>query len=433
MGQEALPAPRRAGARGRDPLRLATATACRRSTASPAGRVFYVQGRARDAAAALHADRAGRPARRAPRRRLAKAMVARAGRAGRLRGFACSRWPCGGCPARRRATRSSPTSRCSGWSASRIRRGPRSPARWPAAATAGIRVIMVTGDHPRTALAVGRQIGLVRDTEPRRRSPATRCAAFTDTQLQLALDAPEILFARMDADQKLRVVQALQHKGEVVAVTGDGVNDAPALKAADIGVAMGRQPAPTSRAKPPTSSSRRQLCQHRARHRGGPGRLRQHPQVPHLHPDLERSRTGAVRPLRAVSDSVAAHHRADPRRGSRHRPGAGAGARRRAAGSGRHGATCRVARRSGCSPRRCCVRAYVWLGLFESLAGMALYAYVLSRGGWQWGQPLASGDPLYLEATTACLWGSSSRRSSICTAAEASGSRRSSGESAAIR
>ncbi|HET6718399.1 MAG TPA: cation-transporting P-type ATPase, partial [Rhodocyclaceae bacterium] len=96
---------------------------------------------------------------------------------------------------------------------------------------AGVRVIMITGDHPRTALAIAREVGLVQGAEPlvvlgevlRQMSPA---------ELQLALDVPELVFARVSAAQKMLVVEALQHKGEVVAVTGDGVNDAPALKAA---------------------------------------------------------------------------------------------------------------------------------------------------------------------------------------------------------
>jgi hypothetical protein len=103
---------------------------------------------------------------------------------------------------------------------------------------AGIRIIMVTGDHPRTGLAIARQIGLVRSEAPVVIS-GEQLRLMSPTQLQLALDAPEILFARVAAEQKMRIVEALKNKGEIVAVTGDGVNDAPALKAADIGIAMG--------------------------------------------------------------------------------------------------------------------------------------------------------------------------------------------------
>ena len=100
---------------------------------------------------------------------------------------------------------------------------------------AGIRVIMITGDHPLTAQAVARELGLLK-----------RGGVVTGAQLQalddaaLARDIAGIdVFARVSPADKLRVVEALQQQGHVVAMTGDGVNDAPALKKADIGVAMG--------------------------------------------------------------------------------------------------------------------------------------------------------------------------------------------------
>jgi calcium-translocating P-type ATPase len=104
---------------------------------------------------------------------------------------------------------------------------------------AGIKIIMVTGDHPRTATAIARQVGLVKSKYPEV-VQGDQLRRLSATGLQLALDAPEIIFARVAADQKLRIVEALTRKRHIVAVTGDGVNDAPALKAAHIGIAMGR-------------------------------------------------------------------------------------------------------------------------------------------------------------------------------------------------
>jgi len=107
---------------------------------------------------------------------------------------------------------------------------------------AGLRVVMATGDHPATAQAVARAVGL--DTDPLVLGEAIEAlddAALRDVARNTAV------FARVTPEHKLRIVQALQEAGEVVAVTGDGVNDAPALKRSDIGVAMGRRGAAVSR------------------------------------------------------------------------------------------------------------------------------------------------------------------------------------------
>ncbi len=100
---------------------------------------------------------------------------------------------------------------------------------------AGIRVVMMTGDHPATAVSVARQAGLITDAPV---ISGTELAALSDDALAERLASTHI-FCRVQPDQKLRLVRAFQARGDVVAMTGDGVNDAPALKAADIGVAMG--------------------------------------------------------------------------------------------------------------------------------------------------------------------------------------------------
>jgi sodium/potassium-transporting ATPase subunit alpha len=115
---------------------------------------------------------------------------------------------------------------------------------------AGVRVVMITGDHPLTALAIARKIGLVPGQATR--TPTGFVPVIEGSQLDRMSDEhlrqlltpsqtgePDPVFARMAPRHKMRVVFTLKEMGEVVAVTGDGVNDAPALKKADIGVAMG--------------------------------------------------------------------------------------------------------------------------------------------------------------------------------------------------
>jgi P-type Ca2+ transporter type 2C len=104
---------------------------------------------------------------------------------------------------------------------------------------AGIRVIMVTGDYGLTAEAIARKVGIVAGKIPRIVS-GTELEAMSEDDLKAVLHTHwEVVFARVRPEHKMRVVSALKDMGEVVAVTGDGVNDAPALKRADIGVAMG--------------------------------------------------------------------------------------------------------------------------------------------------------------------------------------------------
>jgi Ca2+-transporting ATPase len=108
---------------------------------------------------------------------------------------------------------------------------------------AGIRVIMITGDSPLTALAIGKKIGLT----ARRAVLGDEIEKATDESLS-QLVKKNCIFARVRPEQKYRLVEALQKQGEIVAMTGDGVNDAPALKKAQIGIAMGKKGTEVARA-----------------------------------------------------------------------------------------------------------------------------------------------------------------------------------------
>lgn len=104
----------------------------------------------------------------------------------------------------------------------------------------GIRVIMVTGDHPATAYSIAQSLGLIERPDQVVTGGELNSALLDGQQVFDALCARSLVFSRVEARQKLEIVESLQRSGHFVAVTGDGVNDAPALRAAHVGIAMGK-------------------------------------------------------------------------------------------------------------------------------------------------------------------------------------------------
>ncbi|MGZ5019384.1 MAG: cation-translocating P-type ATPase, partial [Chthoniobacterales bacterium] len=102
---------------------------------------------------------------------------------------------------------------------------------------AGVRVIMITGDHPQTAMAIAHELGIAQQDEAALAGPELEKLSDRDLQERAARIA---VYARVTAEHKLRIIRAWKANGAIVAMTGDGVNDAPAIKGADIGIAMGR-------------------------------------------------------------------------------------------------------------------------------------------------------------------------------------------------
>jgi Ca2+-transporting ATPase len=114
---------------------------------------------------------------------------------------------------------------------------PQVPAAIEESRAAGLRVVMITGDYPATAMYIGRQIGI---QSPENTISGSMLDSLSDAELQERIRSVNI-FCRVVPEQKLRIVDAFKASGEVVVMTGDGVNDAPALKSADIGIAMGKR------------------------------------------------------------------------------------------------------------------------------------------------------------------------------------------------
>jgi sodium/potassium-transporting ATPase subunit alpha len=266
---------------------------------------------------------------------------------------------------------------------------------------AGVRVIMTTGDHPRTALAVARDVGLAQsgDTQV---ITGDQLRGFSDIRLREVLDSPDVIFARVAADQKMRIVNALKQKQQVVAVTGDGVNDAPALKSADVGIAMGimgtdvaKEAADMVLLDDNFASIVNAIEEGRAvfeNIRKFLTYILAH-NVPELVPYLAFSLFPIPLPLTPIqiltidmgTDSLTA------------------------LGLGVEAPDPQMMQQPPRSRSErlfnwpLAMRAYLFLGLIEAGAAMATFFFVLHRGGWSYGERLAQSHPLYLQATTACL------------------------------
>jgi calcium-translocating P-type ATPase len=266
---------------------------------------------------------------------------------------------------------------------------------------AGIRIIVVTGDHPHTSVALAREIGLVAGPTPTVITGAD-LRGLSENELRLVLDARELVFARSGADQKLRIVRALQEKGEIVAATGDGVNDAPAIKEANIGIAMGRTGTDVAREAADMilldddfTSIVNAIEQGRAVF----DNIRKFmtyilsSNIPEIVPYLAFVLFGIPLPLTVIqilavdlgTDMVPALALgADPPdRQAMTRPPRP------------------PAERLLSWPLL--ARAYLFLGPLEAVAAMSAYFFVMLGGGWAFGAAVPATDPLYRQATTACL------------------------------
>ncbi|HQR61189.1 MAG TPA: cation-transporting P-type ATPase, partial [Methylophilaceae bacterium] len=266
---------------------------------------------------------------------------------------------------------------------------------------AGIKVIMVTGDHPHTAVAIARQIGLVVSRNPSVIS-GDELKKLSNTQLQIALDAKEILFARVGADQKMRIVQALKRKKHIVAVTGDGVNDAPALKAADIGISMGLCGTDAAKAAADMILLDDNFASIVAAVEEGRAvfdNIRKFlayiltSNIPELVPYLAFALFKIPLPLTIIQILAVDL-------GTDMLPALGLGAEPPDPDIMKRPPRPRKERLLSWG---LLLRAYCFLGIMEAATAMSAFFFILHRSGWQYGQTLAHDSTLYLQATTTTL------------------------------
>lgn len=265
---------------------------------------------------------------------------------------------------------------------------------------AGIKVIMITGDGSRTALAIAKEIGLIKD------NPVVveghEFIKMSDYELRELLLEKEVIFARMTPKHKMRVVSILKEEGERVAVTGDGVNDAPALKKADIGIAMGitgtdvaKEAADMILLDDNFATIVNAIEEGRAVYEN----IRKFisyifsSNIPEIVPYLAYVLSRIPLPL-TIMQILAVDLGTDML------PALALGAEK---------PTEDLMRRPPRDPKerllnlKLLSRAYLFLGPIEAVAGLFGFFYVLKSSNWQYGIMLPPDNILYMQATTACL------------------------------
>jgi sodium/potassium-transporting ATPase subunit alpha len=276
---------------------------------------------------------------------------------------------------------------------------------------AGIRAIMITGDHPLTALAIARQIGLAPKETPA--EPDGYCPVIEGHQVETMSDdalrrlltptnpgEPEPVFARMAPRHKMRIVSTLKGMGEVVAVTGDGVNDAPAIKKADIGIAMGIAGSDVAKETADMillDDNFATIVNAIEEGRAVYANIRKFStyvlasNVPEIVPYLAFGLFGI--PLALTVPQILAVDL-----GTDMVPALALGAERPDADMMARPPRPRTERLMNLP---LLLRAYVFLGMIEAGVAMGSFFLLLLTQGWTWGMPLEWSDPLYKQATTA--------------------------------
>ncbi|MBI4654183.1 MAG: cation-transporting P-type ATPase [Nitrospirae bacterium] len=265
---------------------------------------------------------------------------------------------------------------------------------------AGIRVIMITGDSSRTAEAIAREIGLVRE------NPVIieghEFLKMTDKELRDAIKGKEVIFSRMSPKHKMRLVSVLKDEGEIVAVTGDGVNDAPALKKADVGIAMGMTGTDVAKESADIillDDNFATIVNAIEEGRTVYENIRKFvsyifsSNIPEIVPYLAYVIFRIPLPLTIIQILAVDL-------GTDLFPALALGAEKPLP---------EIMKQPPRSPEERLLnfptlsRAYFFLGPIEAVAGLFGFFYVLKSGGWQWGEMLSLGNILYMQATTACL------------------------------